>query len=167
LDPIERKQIEEFLSINEQILWTARPEKKSFKIKNIRQALFDCIKQVLGVFLFLWVYDLIFHREYFMETDLLLFIWSGPVFFMANTVAVVVKISRADKILYCVTDRRVLVFTDIDKRKLMTIDKLKIKKKEKISTSIEKAHNVHTMKLKTDDPDLDFQLESIDDSFQL
>jgi hypothetical protein len=167
LDTIERKQIEEFLSINEQILWTARPEKKSFKIKNIRQALFDCIKQVLGVFLFLWVYDLIFHREYFMETDLLLFIWSGPVFFMANTVAVVVKISRADKILYCVTDRRVLVFTDIDKRKLMTIDKLKIKKKEKISTSIEKAHNVHTMKLKTDDPDLDFQLESIDDSFQL
>jgi hypothetical protein len=167
LESTERIQIEKFLSNNEQVLWTGRPEKESFRIKNIRQALFDFVKQVLVVFLFLWVYDLIFHREFFMEADLLLFVWSVPVFFTVNAITVIIKISRVDKVLYCVTDRRVLVFTDIDKHKLMSVDKLQIRKKEKVSTAIEKAHNVHTIKLMTADPDLDFQLENIDNNFEL
>ena len=167
MDTTDRTQIEEFLKINEQVLWTGRPEKKSFKKKNIRKALLDFIKQVLGVFLFLWVYDLIFHSEFFMETDLLIFIWSVPLIFVVQAITVIIKISRVDKVLYCVTDSRVLIFNDFDKRKLITIDKLKIRKKEKISTDIEKAHNVHTIKLETDDPDLDFQLESIDNNFEL
>jgi hypothetical protein len=167
LDPTQKTQIEKFLSIDEQILWVARPEKRSFKIKNIRQALVDFIEQVSGVFLFLWAYDLIFHREVFMETNLLLFIWSVPILFAIHAIAVIVKISGVDKVLYCVTDRRVLVFTDIDKQKFVTIDKVKIKKKEKVSTSVEKAHNVHTIKLRTDDPHLDLQLETIDNNFEL
>jgi hypothetical protein len=167
LDTTQRSKIEKFLLANEEILWTGRPEKESFKVKNIRQALFDFIKQVSVAFLFLWAYDLIFHREFFMQTDLLIFIWSEPIFFTANAVTVIIKISRVDKILYCVTDRRVLSFTDIDRQKLMTVDKQKIKKKEKISTAIEKAHNVHTIRLGTDDPDLDFKLESIDNNFEL
>jgi hypothetical protein len=113
------------------------------------------------------VYDVIFHRQFFMETDLLIFIWSVPVLLAANVIPVSLKLLRMDKILYCVTDRRVLLFSDFEKGKLMTIDKLKIIKTEKISTPIEKAHNVHTIKVSTGDPDLDLQLESIDKDFEL
>jgi hypothetical protein len=166
---MERSLIEEFLTTDEQILWIARPDEKSFKIKNIRLALFDFIKQIMVLSLFLWIYDIICHRQFFMETDLRLLIWSVPVLFLISTISVIIKIARVDKIYYCLTDRRVLVFANIEKLNLTlkTIDKQNIKKKEKTATAIERKYNVHTIKLGTGDPDLDLQLESIDNNFDV
>jgi hypothetical protein len=153
------------LNLDEQVLWTAKPEKKSFRLSNIERTFFDFIKQVLFIFFFLEIYDFIFHKELLMQTDFPIFKLSVPLILLINTIVVVTKIVRVDKVMYCVTERRILAFSDIERQKIKTVDKLKIKKKKITATSIEKKNNVHTIKLVTDDEDV--MLESIDNRFEI
>jgi hypothetical protein len=165
LDTTDESRIEKFLGVDEKILWIARPERKSFQLTNIERMFFDSLKQILFIFLFLEIYDFIFHGELFMQTDFPIFKFAVPGTLLINVIRVIIRIIHLDKIMYCVTDRRIFSFSDIERQKLETVEKLKIKEKKITAAGIEKIHKVHTIKLVTDNGNV--LLESIDNRLEI
>jgi len=160
LDTIEMSLLENILEVNEHILWIGKPLAKAFRIRNTRKVLIDFMKLTLFVLAFFTAYYVLLQKEIFPKSDVYSIFLFLLVILLINMISVARKIIHVKEFLYCITDKRILIFNQNKKGKVKIIYKEHIKKKTIINSETDRRYNVQTLQLIVDDED--FYLESME-----
>jgi hypothetical protein len=147
----EKTVFDGLLMTNEQIVWTGTPLTRPYKIRNIGLTLIDFVKLTAIIFGFFSVYYLVLQKEFFPKADVYSFELFLVIILLINVVALIKKFVQADTVLYCITDKRLLIINDQKKQKIVIIERNEIKKKKIVNSVIDREYKVQTVKLGTGD----------------
>ena len=139
--------VEKLLDTDEQVLWTGRPLTKPYKIRNIERTLIDFVKVCAVVFVVYSAGYLLLQKEFPLREH----IYNNALFLsgvlLIYILRLIKKVAHADSVLYCITDKRILIVSDRKKQKIKTIEKRQVKKKGIIESMTDREYKVQTVKL--------------------
>lgn len=158
----EKLFFEKLLDTDEQVLWTGQPVTKPYKIRNIKQTLIDFVKVCAGVFVVYSAGYLLLQKDFALRQHIYNNVLFLLVVLLIYIVRIIKKVAQAESVLYCITDKRILIVSGHKKQKIKTIEKKKVKEKRIIESVTDREYKVQTVKLVTEGEDEDVLIESIE-----